>query len=49
MEADLTAYQDCDGAYAILLSQTGETNGGTVHEGVGAPTSFATIYNILGS
>ena len=38
MESDLTAYHDCDGAYAILLSQTGETNGGTVHEGVGAPT-----------
>ena len=43
MDSYLKANQDCDGYYAILLSCIGKTNGGTIHDGVGAPTLSPTF------
>jgi len=43
MNSEIITSQDCDGGYGILLSQIGETDGGTLHDGVAAPTLSPTF------
>tara|TARA_B100000886_G_C20394920_1_gene479906 strand:- start:1055 stop:1477 length:423 start_codon:yes stop_codon:yes gene_type:complete len=38
MNSEIITSQDWNGAYGILLSQIGETDCGTLHDGVAAPT-----------